>query len=61
VCDECGRIEEFYDVDIERLQEAAARKKGFTLRHHSMRLFGVCAACARKSPTEEEVAGASER
>ncbi len=48
VCVECGRIEEFYDVEIERLQERAASKKGFTLAYHNLRLFGTCASCRRK-------------
>lgn len=49
VCVDCGRIEEFYDEDIERLQEEAARRKGFKLVGHNLRLFGTCAACTRKS------------
>jgi Fur family ferric uptake transcriptional regulator len=48
VCVDCGRIDEFFEPEIERLQEAIAVKKGFVLQHHSMRLFGTCAACARK-------------
>ena len=48
VCDDCGRIEEFRDEEIERLQEEVAANKGFILRHHSMRLFGTCAVCTRK-------------
>jgi len=57
VCEECGRIEEFYEERIERLQEEVASKKGFELRHHSMRLFGTCAACRRRpasTPAEDQ-------
>jgi len=56
VCVDCGRIEEFYDNRIEELQEEAARKKGFTLRSHNLRLFGTCGPCTRKRG--EEGAGA---
>jgi len=48
VCIDCGRIEEFSDERIEDLQREAAARKGFTLHHHNLRLFGTCAACTRK-------------
>ena len=47
VCVDCGRIEEFVVPEIERLQVAAASKKGFRLLHHSMRLFGTCIGCTQ--------------
>lgn len=47
LCVDCGRIEEFHDERIEALQLAAARRKGFELVHHSLRLMGYCRACAR--------------
>jgi Fur family transcriptional regulator, ferric uptake regulator len=48
VCVDCGRIEEFTDERIEAFQREAAQRKGFTLHHHNLRLFGTCAACTRK-------------
>jgi Fur family ferric uptake transcriptional regulator len=48
VCIDCGRIEEFLDERIEGLQREAARRKGFRLHYHNLRLFGTCAACTRK-------------
>ncbi len=48
VCVDCGRIEEFFEERIERLQEEVALRKGFRLEHHSMRLFGTCPACTEK-------------
>ena len=53
VCEGCGRIEEFFDERIERLQEEVAASKGFELVSHSMRLFGRCASCARKRAAKE--------
>ncbi|MDP3086798.1 MAG: ferric iron uptake transcriptional regulator, partial [Methylotenera sp.] len=35
VCIKCGRVEEFYDAEIEKRQEAAAAKLGFTMQDHS--------------------------
>ena len=45
ICEECDKIVEFENDEIERLQEEEAAKHGFTLRHHSLRLYGVCSDC----------------
>ncbi|HTP62243.1 MAG TPA: ferric iron uptake transcriptional regulator [Burkholderiales bacterium] len=42
VCLQCGRVEEFYDVDIEKRQGEIAKKGGFVLRGHSLALYGDC-------------------
>jgi Fur family ferric uptake transcriptional regulator len=42
VCLQCGRVEEFYDAEIERLQSEVARKRGFELRGHSLALYADC-------------------
>lgn len=42
VCIHCGRVEEFIDEVIEKRQQAMAEKMGFTLRDHSMTLYGEC-------------------
>ena len=46
ICTHCGRIVEFENEEIERLQDETARRHGFLLEHHSLRLFGRCADCA---------------
>jgi Fur family ferric uptake transcriptional regulator len=42
VCVKCGRVEEFYDAEIEKRQESAAAKLGFTMQDHSLTIYGVC-------------------
>ena len=42
VCLNCGRVEEFYDPDIERRQSEVARQRGFTLHGHSLALYADC-------------------
>ena len=42
VCLQCGRVEEFYDGDIEKRQSEIAGKKGFELRGHSLALYAEC-------------------
>jgi len=48
ICTRCGKIVEFENDEIERLQVEAARQHGFVLDSHSLRLFGRCSSCARK-------------
>ncbi len=45
ICIHCGRIIEFENPEIERLQEAIARREHFTIAYHSHKLFGACASC----------------
>jgi Fur family ferric uptake transcriptional regulator len=45
VCTECGGIIEFKSDQIENMQETVARKKGFTITHHKLFLYGICKSC----------------
>ena len=45
VCIECGKIVEFYDSELERLQELISNEKGFVLESHDMILYGICKEC----------------
>ena len=42
VCLQCGRVEEFYDGEIEKRQSEIAGKHGFELRGHSLALYADC-------------------
>lgn len=42
VCIKCGRVEEFYDPEIESRQEMAAQKLGFTMHEHALTIYGTC-------------------
>jgi Fur family transcriptional regulator, ferric uptake regulator len=50
VCLTCGRVEEFYDAEIEARQRAVAQTRGFTLQDHSLALYAACAKtdCAHR-------------
>jgi len=50
VCVDCGAVEEFVDTEIETRQEAIATRLGFTIREHSLVLYGRCQRpnCPRK-------------
>jgi Fur family ferric uptake transcriptional regulator len=42
VCLQCGRVEEFYDEEIERRQKAIASDRGFALQDHALALYANC-------------------
>jgi len=42
VCLDCGRVEEFYDAEIEARQQAIAQARGFELHDHTLALYAVC-------------------
>lgn len=42
VCLQCGKVEEFYDPDIEKRQDRVAKERGFVVREHSLYLFADC-------------------
>ena len=48
LCLTCGRVEEFYDAEIERRQQMIAKDKGWILQDHAMSLYGLCADCVSK-------------
>jgi Fur family ferric uptake transcriptional regulator len=43
VCLDCGRVEEFFDAQIEQRQRAVATERGFALQEHSLALYARCA------------------
>ena len=42
VCLQCGRVEEFYDAEIEKRQGKIAQDRGFQIRDHSLHLYVDC-------------------
>lgn len=42
VCQQCGRVEEFYDAEIENRQGRIAAERGFTVREHSLYIYADC-------------------
>jgi Fur family ferric uptake transcriptional regulator len=48
ICTECGKIIEFTNRTIERLQQTVARRYKFVTDSHKLELYGLCAACQKK-------------
>ena len=42
VCLQCGRVEEFFDPEIERRQLAVAADRGFAVKEHALYLYVDC-------------------
>ena len=51
VCVNCGRVEEFFDAEIERRQIKIAKERGFTIQEHALYLYAECnnPACQHRS------------
>ncbi len=45
ICTGCGKIVEFENQEIERLQEQVANRNGFTIKTHKLELYGLCSHC----------------
>lgn len=48
ICSHCGRIVEFENPRIEKIQEDVCRRHNFKMTHHKMELYGSCEKCHRK-------------
>jgi Fur family ferric uptake transcriptional regulator len=42
VCLQCGRVEEFFDPEIEKRQTRIARERGFEISEHALYLYAEC-------------------
>lgn len=51
ICTKCGKIEEFSNEDMERLQVRIAASQGFHMLQHEMEIYGICSEClAQRRP-----------
>ena len=52
VCLDCGKVEEFYDPEIEERQHAVAKAKGFAIADHALSLYANCTKkdCPNRPP-----------
>lgn len=47
ICTGCGRILEFENNEIERLQQLVAKKNHFIVTSHKLEIYGRCSECQR--------------
>ncbi len=49
VCDQCGKVIEFFEPRIEQLQDEVASRHGFLLLSHHHQMRGICRRCRPRS------------
>lgn len=42
VCLQCGKVEEFFDSEIEKRQHRIAKERGFAIHDHSLQIYADC-------------------
>jgi Fur family ferric uptake transcriptional regulator len=47
ICMECGNSIEFYNEDIEALQDTASEQLGFKVLDHKLQIYGLCKDCRK--------------
>ena len=45
VCTECGTSIEFFNEEIEKMQDAASTRLGFKVLDHKLQIYGLCSDC----------------
>jgi Fur family transcriptional regulator, ferric uptake regulator len=55
VCLDCGRVEEFFDPEIEKRQQSVAQSRGFVLQEHALSLYATCSKkdCPHRGGTQQ--------
>jgi len=48
ICTKCGKIVEFGNDELERLQIKIAAERGFHMLQHKMEIYGLCSECTVK-------------
>ena len=49
ICNQCGKIIEFVDENLEALKDEIARNNGFKMESHALHIFGLCDTCQAKN------------
>ena len=61
ICNECGRVIEFFEPRIESLQDDVCERYGFLAISHSHQLRGICRQCRPRALKAEASAQANAR
>jgi len=61
ICNECGRVIEFFEPAIESLQDEVCERYGFLALSHSHQLRGICRQCRPRAAREQAKADQADR
>jgi Fur family ferric uptake transcriptional regulator len=59
ICNECGRVIEFFEPAIENLQDEVCERYGFLALSHSHQLRGICRQCRPRAAREQAKSASS--
>ena len=45
VCTGCGASIEFFNAELEKIQDSASSRLGFKVLDHKLQVYGLCSAC----------------
>lgn len=48
ICTKCNKVIEFFNCQIENLQEQIAKKNNFKILNHHLNLYGICSDCYKE-------------
>ncbi|MGO4889843.1 peroxide-responsive transcriptional repressor PerR [Anaerobacillus sp. MEB173] len=48
ICDDCGKIVDFYYPGLDEVETLAEHVTGFKVKNHRMEIYGSCRECAKK-------------
>ncbi|MCF7825149.1 MAG: transcriptional repressor [Candidatus Marinimicrobia bacterium] len=49
ICEKCGQVIEFFNLEMEAQQLSVCEEHDFTPSTHTMHIFGTCAECRKKN------------
>lgn len=52
VCVDCGKVIEFFQEDLEAMQEAICKEHRFRSLQHTLQIFGLCETCETRFDPE---------
>jgi Fur family ferric uptake transcriptional regulator len=48
ICLKCGRFQEIYSPELEKIQDQLVKKHGYVQESHKLDIFGLCPGCAKQ-------------
>ncbi len=53
ICMKCGKFEEIYSPELEKIQDRLVRKYNYVQKSHKLDIFGLCPRCAKKDSKQK--------
>jgi Fur family ferric uptake transcriptional regulator len=60
ICANCGKVIDFTNCNMSRLEERLSSETGFTIREHRLDFYGVCRECNGSAPRIDKEMGSGQ-